>query len=136
MIKKLFPMIKEIISKTGILHFRRWRIWEIAKFRIYLHNILESDQDAHEHGHPWNFCSIILKGGYIETSLGRTTIAKPGSILIRDYLEPHKITKLFGSTWTLVIAWGPHRDWGYLTSDGWIDSVTYRKMKNDGSLQA
>lgn len=36
------------------------------KGRIYLHKFLRSDHDRALHDHPWNFVSIILKGGYWE----------------------------------------------------------------------
>lgn len=134
-IKKFFPLVKEIVSKAGKLHFRRWAIIERPTFRVYLHCIAEEDHDAHEHDHPWNFCSIILKGNYTESSMGKLTIAKPGKFLVRHHCVPHKILKLDKPTWTLVIAWGKRRDWGYLTDDGWIDNITYRKLKNEGLLK-
>lgn len=132
---KLFPLVKEIVSKTGRLHFRRWAILERPRLRVYLHYIAEQDHDAHEHDHPWNFCSIILKGSYTEYSLGKKTVAKPGKILFRNHSTPHKIGELHKPTWTLVIAWGERKEWGYSTESGWVDNVTYRKMKNEGLLK-
>lgn len=136
MINKLFPLVKEIVSKTGVVHFRRWAILEKPRLRIYLHQILEKDQDAHEHDHPWNFCSIILKGGYTESSMGKMTRTTPGKILFKSHCIPHKIAELHSPTWTLVIAWGERKEWGYSTNSGWIDNISYRKMKNEGSLKA
>ena len=130
---KLFPLVKEIKSKTGVLHFRRWRILELPKFRVYLHNITESDLDEDEHTHPWNFASFILKGGYWEASLGRKKLYKPGSVVKRSFIEPHKIT-LIKPTWTLVIAWGRRQEWGYMTKQGWVDHITYRKLKNENRV--
>lgn len=128
-------MVKEIISKAGKLHFRRWRILELPKLRVYLHYIAEKDHDAHEHDHPWHFCSLILKGGYIESSMGKMTTVRPGSILKRHHYIPHKIHDLIAPTWTLVIAWGPYKKWGYSAEGGWIDHETYRKLKNEGAFQ-
>lgn len=45
-------LIKEIKSKTGDLHFRRWRIIETPWFSIYVHGIYKADEEAHLHDHP------------------------------------------------------------------------------------
>jgi len=66
LLQKLFPLVLEIKSKTGILHFKRWRIFSCSKFNIFLHEISEADKDLHLHNHPWNFRSIILWGCYVE----------------------------------------------------------------------
>src|SRR5690606_7794214 len=65
-IKNIFPLILEIKSKLGILHFRRWRIFSCKCFSIFLHEILQPDQDGYPHTHPWNFYSLILWGSYLE----------------------------------------------------------------------
>ena len=64
---RTFFLAKEIISKDGVVHFRRYRLLSTPWFNIYIHNILRSDEDAHFHDHPWGFFSFILnctKGGY------------------------------------------------------------------------
>ncbi len=66
----MFKLIKEIKSKEGVLHFRRWNILTVSNrfinFSIYLHGIYKEDQDPHLHNHPWNIATIILWGSYIE----------------------------------------------------------------------
>jgi hypothetical protein len=47
-----------------------------AKGRIYIHQFLRSDHDRALHDHPWNFISIILKGGYWEFADERAVSAK------------------------------------------------------------
>jgi hypothetical protein len=50
-------------------YIRRW--WIIPRNRVlnfYLHNFLRDDDDRAYHDHPWNFCSIILRGAYFEWS--------------------------------------------------------------------
>ena len=59
-------LVKEIKSKAGELHFRRWRFLETPWFGIYLHYIAKADEDKHPHDHPWSFVGIILWGGYEE----------------------------------------------------------------------
>ena len=62
----MFKLVKEIRSKKGELHFKRWRILSTPWFNIFLHFINRADEDKDLHDHPWSFWSIILKGGYIE----------------------------------------------------------------------
>lgn len=133
---KLFPLVKEIISKDGILHFRRWRLLELPFLRIYLHYIAERDLDAHEHTHPWHLVSIILKGSYTEFSRGKVTLAKPGRIIVRSRHTPHKIGELHAPTYTLFLALGKRGEWGYDTEAGFIDHTTYRELKHSGGLKA
>jgi hypothetical protein len=50
-------------------YIRRW--WVVPRnriYNIYLHNFKRDDDDRAYHDHPWNFCSIILRGAYFEWS--------------------------------------------------------------------
>lgn len=147
-IYRLF-VVKEIWSKEGILHFRRFRLLSTPWFNIYLHNILKSDEDAHPHDHPWHFYSFILWGGYSEAWLGayedyrfwrgdplRISKRTPGSLVYHHAKDFHKITLLKKSAWTLVFTFGKRRpSWGYQTPQGWIDFKAYREFKNEGKLR-
>lgn len=152
LIRKLF-LVKEIKSKEGVLHFQRYRFFQSKKFAIYLHFIAKSDEDKHPHNHPWNFVSIILKGGYIESLWKYDTVYNVSGIpnchyngyfitkyvrklwknfiAIRDAESYHKI-ELLAPTWTLVFT-GPRRldEWGYLTESGFQNHIEYRKNKNE-----
>lgn len=142
----LFPLVKEIRSRvSGKLHFRRWRIIELPWFRVYLHCIEESDQDAHQHNHPWNYLSLILRGGYVEHSTKwdlegkplawRTKFCTPGMFVRHSRSDTHKLSVIVKPTWTLVMCFGKHNVWGYRTEAGFVDHITYRKLKNEGALQ-
>lgn len=146
----MFPkLVKEIRSKTGELHFCRWRIIETRWFNIYIHLIAKADEDKHEHSHPWNFISITLLGGYEETN----TTYKPSyhtggarrdifkffgkkpfiSRVTRDTF--HKVTKLFEPTLTLVFTGKRYDDW-YYDIDGkyLLDNTRYRQEKEQGLI--
>jgi hypothetical protein len=64
----MFKLIKEIKSKQGVLHFKRWELFTSKRFNfsIYLHGIYKADEDPHLHNHPWNIATLILWGSYIE----------------------------------------------------------------------
>jgi hypothetical protein len=126
----------EIRSQDGILHFRRWRLIETKYFRLYLHQIFESDKDKHLHNHPWNFLSIILCGGYVESlSAGKKVFAP--RFVFHKASTYHKITSLMlpgRPIVSLFFAFGKYREWGYETSEGHINSEEYRKRKHNGTL--
>jgi len=144
MIRKLF-LTKEIVSKDGVVHFRRYRLIETPWFSIYIHHILESDQDKHLHNHPWHFSSYILYGGYEETRylntngrfvdyLSFTRIVKwKTSFKINEF---HKIKLLKNCCWSLVFTGKRiNPEWGYLTEKGFIESNEYRIRKNKGEFK-
>lgn len=148
-LRKLF-LIKEIVSQEGKLHFQRWRLLSTPWFRIYIHQILLSDLDAHKHDHPWHFLSFILRGSYREvwsnhpdhayefssaySSLPPEADRQARRIIRHHAQDAHQITLLTPSVWTLVLAYGRRREWGYLTSAGWIDHQTYRSLKRANKL--
>jgi len=132
----MFKLIKEIRSKQGELHFKRWRIWSTRWFNIYLHYINKADEDKHLHDHPWSFWSIILKGGYVEL-VGETGKHTPSKRVRRGLFHmayrtknvPHMIGIVESPTYSLVITGPGGREWGYTTEDGWKDHKNYRDEK-------
>lgn len=131
-------LVKEIISRTGEVHFRRWRVLQTPLCAIYVHNIRRSDEEKDPHDHPWWFASLILRGGYKERVWRPEETAEhvrePGSLFWHPTNVFHKITLLGDEAWTLVVT-GPrtHDLWGYRTSEGWVNHVRYRARKNASS---
>lgn len=146
---RYFFLVKEIVSKEGKVHFRRWRILATPWFNIYVHNIMRSDEEAHPHDHPWNFLSFILKGGYTEEWLHfyedkayqngaplLKSVRRPGSFVYHDAKDFHKLTLLKDGAWTLVFTFGKRRpSWGFQTELGWLEHKTYRELKHEGKLR-
>lgn len=146
LLRKLF-LVKEIISKEGVLHFQRFRLLATPWFNIYLHHILRSDEDSHPHDHPWHFASLILWGGYREDWLGayedwkywadykmHTRSTHPGFVVLHHAKDFHHITLKSKRVWSLVFTFGKRPSWGYQTRQGWIDHKEYRLKKRWGLL--
>lgn len=132
-----FPLVKEIKSKEGVLHFRRWLLWKGKDgSQVYLHQICRHDEDAHEHDHPWDFKTTILSGGYVERSGGLVRWLFPGDSLSRKAAETHKILHVSPNTFTLVRVSKAYRMWGYDVDGTWVDHETYRSMKRKGFFGA
>lgn len=137
-IDKLF-LVKEIKSKQGVLHFRRYRLLSTRWFSIYIHKIYKADQDLHLHDHPWNYFNIILNGGYVEETNVNGCIKK--NIMVnfksscRKATQCHKILHMITpSVTTLFITGKSYRTWGYNVNNSWIDHLTYRELKNNKKL--
>jgi hypothetical protein len=97
--------------------------------RVYLHHILRSDHDRALHDHPWNFVSIILRGGYYEHSDPRQRLSQlrgqfedgtafrwygVADVLCRGAGWRHRLRLPEGHTaWTLVFTTRKLREWGF-----------------------
>ncbi len=141
-IKKLL-LVKEIRSKQGELHFQRYRLFSSPWLRLYIHKICKSDEDAHTHDHPWNFLSLILRGGYYEEwaeeprwNITKAAYRSRGTVVRHKRSDSHKL-RLSRPVWTMVLAYGRRQDWGYRvwsedtrSNSKWVESTVYRKLKN------
>lgn len=87
-----------------------------------VHIIHRSDQDREFHDHPWNFLTIILRGGYWEhqpdDSGWVATFWRPaGSILFRHAADWHRLTINPGEqAVTLFITFRKRQMWGFLVN--------------------
>jgi len=142
LIRWLF-LTKEIVAKTGEVHFRRYRLLETPWLRFYIHQILISDYDYHFHDHPWNFKSFLLRGSYREDCTyhpshfaTHSRQYDAGQTVTHDGRDSHKIALRTSEVWTFVVAWGRRREWGYrLSPTSWIGHQEYRQLKKEGKLR-
>lgn len=140
-IRKFF-LVKEIVSKYGQVHFRRFRLLQTPWFAIYIHQILRSDEDLDPHDHPWDFTSVILEGAYHEDSWYPPDFDTmysddyySGDVIEHKAVDAHKLRLISKEVWTLVFVSGRSRYWGYQTKSGWIGHKEYRQLKNEGKLR-
>jgi hypothetical protein len=137
-LKFIFPLILEIKSKSGVLHFRRYRILNLGKFgAVYLHYIYQADKDLHLHNHPWNYIQIPLKGKYLEEVENDViNLVKPFQINKRNGLKYHKIKVLLNPKIITLFFVGKryNEDWGYLVDGKNIPQNEYRKLKQENKL--
>jgi hypothetical protein len=123
---KLFSIVKEIKSKAGKLHFRRFAIIESEYLSIYIHQFTQPDKDPFEHDHPWDFMLFILKGGYKEQTNNIIHRRNPGFIKYIKAEHRHKIVELNEETSiSLAICGKRKREWGYHTDNGWVSNVEW-----------
>jgi hypothetical protein len=116
-----------------LVYLRRLRVVTTPWFSVMLHWINEPDSDRHPHCHPWNFWSLVLRGGYTEVNYV-TSFSRPA---VRDDLaernswprwslhrmttrRAHRITSVQPRTVTLVVTGRRVREWGFWTEQGFI----------------
>jgi len=156
--EKLIEINKRIVIRRedGVPYLIRRSFLTLGKwFSIKYHQILESDPKC-THDHPWPFLTIILKGGYYETTPvtqkdsgrwvkratgvdGREQVVKyhrPGSIMYRPASWEHSLQlkrNLDGTNipaHTLVFTGKVIRDWGFFTKDGWMFWRKYNPLQD------
>lgn len=106
-------------------YMHRWVV-KTPWFLNRLHRIMRGDRDRHFHDHPFDFVSLIVRGGYIEyTPDKEPRIFRPGSINIKRAEELHYLKMLDGETWTILLTGPYRRDWGFATEEGWVKADQY-----------
>ena len=137
---------KFVISRRpGEPYLTRWRLIHTPWFGILLHKIDGPDPDQDPHDHPWNFISIVLRGGYTEQltaliPLSSTKRIRATTFQSWNWLSVHKmplgkyhkiVTLHKKPTWTLILTGPRKREWGFLTQDnGHIMWKTYLGLES------
>lgn len=139
----LFSRREEIpdSSQPDRVYLRRWRIVQTPLFALYLHQIFVADGDREPHNHPFNFTSLVLKGGYSEWvqdlhgDVGATLFHKQWSFHRMTMEAYHRIIKLVDvPTWTLVFIGKRHPEWGFATDQGYIPSRDYFTFREERAV--
>lgn len=112
----------------------RWRLIQTPWFGIYVHHIYREDMDRTPHDHPWEFRSLVLRGGYTEELHPDIRVNgfsfesrshQRGSFHVFPLANAHRITYVLPGTTTLVLVGRKQRIWGFwddlLGSATWID---------------
>lgn len=109
-----------IIGPHDAPYLRRW--WVIPRnrfFNVYLHNILQNDDDRALHDHPWVNCSILLKGRYREITPKGAFIRRRFWPYFRRAVASHRLEIIDGGVWSLFITGPVIREWGFHCPNGW-----------------
>lgn len=122
-------------------YMRRW-ILLTPLGTVRLHNIRRPDADPDMHDHPWNFVSLIIRGGYTEevpvVNTGAYLAAphvqcldyRAGAVNVRLATDAHRIVDVLPDTWTLVISGTKLRSWGFWTRDGFVPWREYLERQS------
>lgn len=104
----------------------RWTLFRLGKWMsVYLHHFVNDDWSRDLHDHPKRFISIGLRGKYIEeTPNGERLYSAPW---VRSFPanHVHRIRLCGSDCWTIAIVLKASREWGFITSSGWIPWQQY-----------
>ena len=114
---------------------------------ILIHWIDGPDPGLDVHDHPWEFVSVVLRGGYTEEAAmtrlvvdfdrtprivrrenawtRRTRVWRRWSIHRMGLDDAHRITAAEPGTITLVLRRPKVRTWGFFAPTGWVDWESY-----------
>jgi len=107
---------------------------------VYLHCILRSDDDRALHDHPWLWCSILLRGRYVEHTINAGGIhvrqeRRAGDVKISRPRRAHRVELVGGCCWTLFIIGPRVRNWGFHCAErGWVPWQTFTAADDPGSI--
>lgn len=110
-----------------------WQIWR----RIAVHHFVDDEWSDTSHDHPFDFWTIILFGGYLETiersNRSRYDVARrPGGFRFVK-AEVRHTTKLLSKEdgcWTITFRSPERRAWGYWVDNKFIPWQKYFESHN------
>ena len=107
------------------IYMERWYLLPPnGSIGLFVHKIYLSDIPF-AHDHPWDWATLILKGGYIEqTADGKKTWYGPGSFRFRKGEFEHRLELPEGKTcWSLFFHFKPRKMWKFTTclNPSWED---------------
>lgn len=90
------------------------RQFKWCPFSIRVHHILRADNAEHQHDHPWDARTFILKGGYIEKRGDEEFCRFSGDTATVLFNEYHHISHVTpNGAFTLFITWKYRGVWGF-----------------------
>lgn len=113
----LFWKRQSIKAADGSKYLERLIVLRCRFGGIFFHRIYASDVDC-MHDHPWNFWSLIIKGGYFEETPEGEKWYGARSLLYRPAEWIHRL-RVEKPAWTLVFTTPKKRTWGFITPRGW-----------------
>ncbi|GAF74628.1 unnamed protein product [marine sediment metagenome] len=99
----------------------RFTLLEIGPLHIRTHKIIGEDVTSLLHNHPFNYISIIIRGGYTETVKSRKGLVEKRhglfSFVSRRASTYHRIDTVLPETTTLFFAFG-RKSWNAIQQSG------------------
>jgi hypothetical protein len=78
-----------------------------------VHHWIGPDDDRAHHDHPWNFVTLVVKGGYWDMSPAGNDYVKAPAIRYRKAEHRHIVRPHPGEAWTILFTGPRIRTWGF-----------------------
>jgi len=96
-------------EEMGQLRRFKW-----CPFSIRVHHILRADNADHQHDHPWDARTFILRGGYCEKREDKEFLRWAGDTATVLFNEYHHISHVTpGGVFTLFVTFKYRGTWGF-----------------------
>ena len=120
----------------GDNYLRRWWVVPRNPFcNVYLHEILQSDDDRAFHDHPWSNRSVIIAGSYVEYTPDGQFARRPGDIVERQPESLHRLVVVPGARVVSLFMTGPVvREWGFACPNGWVPWQQFVDARDTGKI--
>jgi hypothetical protein len=131
---------KVIMPDGHKVSMRRWHlIPRNPFFNVFLHHIIESDDDRALHDHPWVSLSVILDGSYVEITRTGERLWPTDAIIFRRAKHAHRLVikpldASFSGALSLFITGPTIRQWGFLCPQGWRSAKEYTVLDHGRSV--
>lgn len=120
-----------LLHADGSLYMGRYSLFETRWISARVHQIATADYDNVFHDHPWNFASVVLRGGYTEArpcevdplfydgvERFECRYRSAGSLAYRSTCDRHRVVFVERDTWSLFIYGRKRQWWGFFTPAG------------------
>jgi len=103
-------------------------------FNIFLHKFLKSDPEE-LHDHPWNYRTLVVKGGYWETTPTGKFWRGVGHYRKCEAESFHRVEVEPGiACWTIFMPGKQRRNWGFDAQGTWIRNDEFLEARRDKKL--
>ncbi len=93
-------------------YMTRRTLVKIGRLHIRIHVLHSDDATPFLHNHPFNYCSLLLTGGYTEEcEEGKNRRVKKNSLIIHSHKFFHRIKNVEPGTITLFCTWETNSGW-------------------------
>ncbi len=131
------------IAPDGQPYLYRWHVVERNReANAYFHIQVASDPERPLHDHPWDNCTVMLAGAYVEVWDETPTLRltpklrhlKKGDVQARLAGEAHRLILPKGVPYAMTLfTTGPKvRAWGFWTDTGWKPWEDVTEVTPDG----
>lgn len=125
-INRFFKMEQMDGDAACPVYLRRWTLWRLWGWAMYVHHFLGDDWSRDLHDHPRRFISIGLWGGYWEDTDHGSQLYKAPWVRSFPAEHKHRLRMIEGrDCWTLVLVLKNTRPWGFWHGGRWISWKRY-----------
>lgn len=124
---------REPLGNKDCPYAYRWTL-NLWLFAVRVHQWITTEDSRNLHDHPWNFITLVVKGGYTDVSHRADTIPHTHydkleflSLRYRKADHRHYVMVNEGGCWTVLLTGPVIRNWGY-----WVNGKLKRPLRYFG----